>query len=490
LRKLRLKQQMKLAIQDGFMCGTGVLKLGFGAEYTPTPDALSTAAPEGKKKDAVEYNSLVEPNMPWVQRVHPKHFIVPDRCTSIEQARWVAHEIHMNLNDLKDDPRYKNTAGIDPNRPLPGTQITTQGDLPDNTVITYEVRDKKKGKVFVIAPNYSKKPLICGDDKYLQTTNRFPFFPIVFNNPDYCFWGIPDAQILDPQQREANETRTIIMKHRRLSIVKLLIQRGALTPDEIEKLTGEGVGAAVEVTEVGAVEPIQVVAQIPSGLIESLNLSQQEAQEIVGLGVNQFGEYAPGSADRSATEAQIVNQATQIRIDERRDQVADTTTDIVEGIHTIIFQFWSQEQVVDIVGDDGAQVWVQFTPEMLKDGTYDINIDPDSGLPETAALRKQEAMTMYPILMQNPFVSKLRVTQNFLRELRGIQYDHLLLTPQEMQQQSQQQSEQQDMEFKQQLALIMAKKPQPKGTQTPQQFQQNNPRTVALRQQQTPANAA
>lgn len=491
LRKLKLKQQMKLAIQDGFMCGTGIIKLGFGAEYTPTPDSLSTSAPVGKKQDAVEYNSLVEPNMPWAQRVHPKHFIVPDRCTSLEQARWVAHEIHMNLNDLKDDPRFKHTAGIDPNRPLPGTQVTTQSDLPDNTVIVYEVRDKKKGKVFVIAPNYSKKVLVQGPDKYLQATNRFPFFPIVFNNPDYCFWGIPDAQILDPQQREANETRTLIMKHRRMSIVKLLFKRGTITPDEIEKMTGEGVAMGVEVSELGSVEPITVVNGIPTGLIESLNLAQQEAQEIVGLGVNQFGEYAPGSADRSATEAQIVNQATQIRIDERRDQVADTVTDIVEGMHTIIFQFWSQDQVVDIVGDDGAQVWVTFTPEMLKDGTYDINIDPDSGLPETAALRKQEAMQLYPVLMQNPFVSKMRVTQNFLRELRGIQYDHLLLTPQEIQQQSEQQEQQQAEQFKMQLALIAAKKPQPKGPQTTSQFAANNPRTMAVRQgQMQAANAA
>ncbi len=483
LRHLRLKQQMKLTIQDGFMCGTGVLKLGFGAQFTPTPDDFNTEAPNSKKKqEKIEYNSLVEPNMPWCMRVHPKHFVVPDKTVSLEAARWVCHVIFMNVNDLKEDPRFKNTGSIDVSKPINGKQETAGSDeLGEGNVELWEIRDKKTSKVFIMAPNHAQKVLIVADDKYLAATGRFPFFPIVFNNPDDCFWGIPDAQILDPQQREANETRTQIMKHRRMSLVKLIAQREAMTPDEIEKLSSEGVASVILTDNMAGIEPIQIVSTIPAGLIESNQMCQQEAQEIIGLGVNQFGEYAPGSADRSATEAQIVNQATQIRMDERRDQVADTVVDIVEGIHTIIFQFWDQEQVVDIVGDDGAAVWVQFTPEMLKRGTYDINVDPDSGLPETAALRKQEALQLYPLLMQNPFTSKMRVTQNLLRELRGVQYDHLLLNPQEMQQQQQQANIEHQEQLKEAIMLHQAGIKSNTPMQ-PKEFSNKNPNTVRSRQ--------
>jgi hypothetical protein len=463
IRRLRLKGQMKLAIQDAFMCGTGILKLGFGAQYTPTPDAFNTEAPDSKKKrgERLEYDSLIEPNMPWVQRVHPRHFVVPDRCTSLDEARWVAHEIMVSLADLKNDPRFKNTLGMETHRPIGSNLMGADANVAADKVVLYEIRDKKFGKVFVIAPNHSQKVLLIDDDKFLAQTGRFSFYPIVFNNSEDAFWGVPDAQILDPQQREANETRTIIMKHRRLSIMKMAVKRNVITPDEIEKMTSSDVGAAFEVDEMGSFEPFNLVAAIPEGLTQSLQMVEQEAQEIMGLGANQFGEYAPGSSDRSATEASIVNQATQIRIDERRDAVADSLCDIVAGMHVVIFQFWTQGQVVDIVGDEGATQWVQFTPEMLQRGTYDINIDPDSGLPETAQIRKQTALTLYPILMANPYVNKFRTTQYLLRELHGAQYDHLLMTPQELQQQAQ----------AQQQAAMSA-----------QQFAENNPHTVARKQ--------
>ena len=463
---MKLKAQMKLSIQDAFMCGTGILKMGFGAQYTPTPDNFSTEAPDSKKKrgEKLEYNSLIDPNMPWVMRVHPMHFVVPDRATSIDAARWVAHEIMMNIEDVKNDPRFRNTHSIELNKPLMG-KGTLEGpkDIGPDNIVLYEVRDKKTGKVFILAPTHSQKVLWFGDDKYLQDTGRFPFFPIVFNQAAKSFWGIPDAQILDPQQREANETRTQMMKHRRMSLVKLLVKRDAITPDEIEKMSGQGVAAVVEVDELGSVEPLTVVNQIPTGLVESLNEVNQEAQEIMGLGSNQFGEYAPGSADRSATEASIVNQATQIRIDERRDLVADTIVDLMTGVHTIIFQFWSQEQIIDVVGDDGAVAWIKFTPEMLKRGVYEINVDPDSGLPQTAQLRQQQALQLYPILLQNPYIDKLRLTQFLLRELHGAQYDHLIMTPQELQTQ-------------QQAAAQAAQ-----SAVTPQQFAQGNPKTIAAR---------
>ncbi len=470
IRKLRLKGQMKQSIQDAFMCGTGILKLGFGAQYTPTPDDFSTEAPGAKHKpeQRLEYNSLVEPNMPWVQRVHPKNFVVPDKCLSIDEARWVAHELKMNLDDLKADPRFKHTLGIESHRPL-GSMIKDSDNVGSNAVLLYEIRDKKTNKVFVIAPNHSQKTLLMDDDKFLAQTGRFSFYPVVFNQADDCFWGVPDAQILDPQQREANETRTIIMKHRRLSIMKMAVKRGAITPDEIEKMTGESVGAAFEVDEMASFEPFNLVTAIPQGLTQSLAMVEQEAQEIMGLGANQFGEYAPGSSDRSATEATIVNQATQIRIDERRDSVADTLTDIVAGMHVVIFQFWTQNQVIDIVGDEGANTWVQFTPDMLQRGTYEIDIDPDSGLPETAMIRKQEALTLYPLLMANPYVNKFRTTQFLLRELHGAQYDHLIMTPQELQQQAQAMAQQQQ-------------------AMTAQQFAKQNPHTVARRQGQLSPN--
>jgi hypothetical protein len=462
IRHMKLKAQMKLAIQDSFLYGTGVLKLGFGAQYTPTPGDISTSAPEKEVRGTVyrsEWNSLVEPNMPWVMRVHPKHFIISPHATSMDEARWVAHEILMPLNELKADSRFKHTADLATSKQL--SSVLDPG--ADGMIQLLEVRDKKTGKVFVLAPNYTQRVLLMDDDKFLQTTGRFPYYPIVFNIPSENFWGIPDAQIMDPQQREANEIRTQIMKHRRMSLIKLMALEDGISQDEIEKLTNEQVAPVVRVKAMNAVEPMAVVAQMPAGLLQADQMVGQEVQEILGLGTNQFGEYAPGSADRSATEAQIVNQATQIRMDERRDLVADTLTDIIGGVHVVIFQFWTQEQVVSIAGDEGAPIWVAVRPEMLKNGEYDVNVDPDSGLPNTVQMRTAKAMQLYPLLMQNPFTDKYKVTQYLIRELHGAGYDDLLQTQQQVQAQAQAQ---------QQTAPV-----------APAQFAHQNPRTVQKRQQ-------
>src|SRR5258708_22445372 len=137
------------------------------------------------------------------------------------------------------------------------------------------------------------------------------------------------------------------------------------------------------------------MGDIPAGLLKSDSIVLKDVQEILGLGVNQFGDYAPGSADRSATEAQIVNQATQIRIDERRDTVADILTDVVTGINAVIFNKWTSRQIIDFVGDVGVQPWFEIKQEMLSPEHYAINIDPDSNLPQTKTLREQKANQSY-----------------------------------------------------------------------------------------------
>src|SRR5258706_1053473 len=48
LTRMQIKQAMKTAVQHSFMYGTGGIRLGYGAEFTPPPDDVGTAAPEGR----------------------------------------------------------------------------------------------------------------------------------------------------------------------------------------------------------------------------------------------------------------------------------------------------------------------------------------------------------------------------------------------------------------------------------------------------------
>ncbi len=431
-----IKQTMKRMVQNAVMFGTDFGKLGYGTEYVPAHDMLDddTEAPgekhTRKRDNYLEYNSLVQPHMPWFLSCHPGNIILPEGTADYNAARWIAHHTTMPLADLQADKRFKNTADLKTSKSsFLGKKM--RKDVPDDMIDLYEVHDKKTREVFVYAPFGDEKKIVFEGDDDMQVNGRLPFYRLVFNEDDESAWGVPDSQIIAPQQRELNETRTLIMKHRRISIVKLLVQQGALTADEESKLIDENVQAVIKIagdpsTGIKELSP----GNIPAGLIESMELTEREVQEILGLGTNQFGEYAPGSADRSATEANIVNQATQIRIDERRDMVADMLTDMVTDMHHILFERWDEEMVVDLAGPGGEPLWIKFKPEILKDARYSIKVDPDTSLPETKQLREQRAIQSYQLLKTNPMINPIALTQMLLNELQGVAYDNLMMMPQ------------------------------------------------------------
>jgi hypothetical protein len=337
------------------------------------------------------------------------------------------------VDDVRADPRLENTRDLNPSsfrsdkphnrRPLkPGSRIESDVDL-------VEIRDKKLNKVMVIAPHGSgqSKVLFFGDDKFL-IDGAVSMYPLVFNADDERAWGVPDSKILEPYQLEINEIRTQAMKHRRLSIVKILSKRGVISEAEIEKMLSEEVSAVIDIDG----EPMTDVrdfkiGEIPSDLFAAGEVVMQDVRETVGFSRNQFGEKAGGPNARvSATESNIINSASEIRVDERRDMVADMLVDVVEGVHSVIFNQWDEDQVVDIIGPGGIPLWVKFQPEMLKQGQYEVKVDPDSGVPETKDLREQKAMGVYEILKSNPMIDPEKLTQFLLSEMKGVQFDDLM----------------------------------------------------------------
>ena len=438
-----MKEQMKRAVQNGIMFGTGAMRLGYGAEFTPTPDALSTSPPDegtASVRNLVEYNDLVQPNMPWAMSVHPGNLIVPADCISIHDARWVCFETYRTIEDVKADSRLKNTsslgAGLGPSGPSRlVARNRNQPPMTPDMIQLWEIRDKKTGKVFVLAPFAADTPsegkVLFNEDDDLQLNGRLPLYPLIFNTDDECFWGIPDSQIIAPQQGEKNEIRTQLRNHRRIAIAKLLYETGSVTPDELSKLVDGNAQIGVQVKNINGVRELAhgPLAQIIGILENTDQVIDNEVQQLLGLGVNQFGEYAPGSADRSATEATIVAQATQIRVDERRDACADLMVALTTDLNQIITTRWPTEIVLDIVGPAGVPIWISATREQLADARYNLKVDPDSALPQTKAMREQKATGLYQIGKTNPLLNPLHLTQFWLHEMYGVDADWLLQQP-------------------------------------------------------------
>lgn len=427
IRQMDLKRAGKRMVYDAWMRGTGIGKLGFGGEFTASPDgSVEIAAPISRRGESFEYDSTVMPNMPWYKRVNPGQVVVPDGCEDLQAARWIAHEIHRPVDDVMRDPRFKNT------KDLRSVRFEVEGngrasiDKVVDMVKLYEVRDRKFRRVFVFSPSQvgGNKTILDQESDRLQE-RRFPFFELIFNMDPDVFWGLPDAQILEPQQLELNEINTQIMKHRRLSLVKLLYENGAIDEVELAKMMTEDVAAGVQVNTLSGIDATQVVS-IPPDLINAKTLVMQDIRDSMGFSRNQLGEFQSRRGDTSATEASIVQQGSEIRIDERRDGLADMVKDVVMEMNEIIFDQWGPEIVVDLVGPGGVPVWVQVDPAMLRHGRYNITVDPDTAVSRTRQEREAKAMVVYERLKANPFIDPIKLTQYLLTEIEGVELDDLM----------------------------------------------------------------
>lgn len=438
--QMDVKREMKRAVQHTVMFGTGFGKLGFGALYTPVPEAGITFQPIENDGERFEYRDDTFTNMPWFSAVHPGNIVLQAGSTSVETSRFIAHWERRPVDDIKGDSRFSNTKDIGPSDILGHRGSSRQSNFSrrrqgatseniDFLTDIIEVRDKKMNRVFVFSPGGSSaEPALLRDEEdSLSIHGRPPIYDLIFNEDDEVAWGVPDSALLEPYQKEINEIRTQTMKHRRASMIKFLVQKGAIDPSEREKLLSEDVGAYVEVNDTPANVITKVdMGGIPDALFQSEEGVLRDVRETIGFSRNQLGEHQKPSARTSATEADIVNRASEIRVDERRDQVADMLVKMVGDMHNLIFTHWQQEQREQIIGPGGRPLWVRFTPQMIAKGNFQVKVDPDSSLPETQDRRQARAMAFYERLKTNPLIDPIKLTQYLLTELPGVQFDDMM----------------------------------------------------------------
>lgn len=424
LVQMGMKEEIKDMIPDVFLKGTAFGKLGFGAEFSPSPVGLETA-PESKTGERYEYNHRVHGGMPWFARCCPGTIILPDGLRRLNESRWIGHWIRRPQDDVRSDPRLKNNKNLASTSKMAGPESNYSVRKLVDMVDLVEIRDRKFGRVFLINPYGGGDDVLYDGPDRLQD-RRLPFFSLTFNPDDEVVWGIPDAQILEPYQLEQNETNTQAMKHRRLSLVKILYEKGVLSQDQAAQMVSEDVGAAIEIDgELTGIEKMQV-SNIPQDLLMHAARVDQNVREVMGFGRNQMGEYQSRRGDTSATEAAAVSEGSEMRVDEKRDAVADMLVDVIQEMNEVLFDEWTAEQVVDVVGPGGVPVWVKVDPQLLKAGRYVVKVDPDSAASRTRAQREAKAVGIYNLLKPNPFIDPMKLTHYVLHEMEGVELDDLL----------------------------------------------------------------
>lgn len=433
IREMDVKREMRMAIQETWMFGSSFAKSGFGTAFDPVMESGKGLSMKGER-EILEYNSSVRPAMPWVMKTSAGSVVLPAGCRHIKEARWTAECIKRPIDDVRGDKRLSNRTYLRPSANKGASPFVSGiGPIKEEMLELWEVRDKKTGEVFILTDDVdagdknSRHTLLQGEDFYLRTNQSFALKMFVFNEDDERAWGIPDSKILEPYQMEINEIKTQLMFHRRMATSKIMARVNSITRDQAERFVDESILPVIYMNgdptrDVRILESMPIPPELRIAAVDVV----QDMRETAGFGRNQFGEFNPGSSDTTATEAQIVRQASEIRVDERRDIVADIMLDIFADVHQVIFNFWRDEQVVDLVGPGAQPLWVRFTGTELARSAFSILVDPDNSVPETKAVREQRALSLFERLRSNPLIDPVKLTQYLLTNLSGVQFDDLM----------------------------------------------------------------
>ena len=438
IRKLNIKGEMKKMVADNFYNGNGICFFGYDGEFGYRPDHASPLL-EGQgttdrfaaDMNYIEYNKNIFPGSPWMLRERPLDTIVPFGASSISTTPWIAHRAIRLVSDVKLDERFlPNRKDIKANR-----QIETEGNYSDpiykemmdedEYVETWEIRDYKTRMIYVISFSHDK--FLVREIDELQF-NDLPAAEMIFNADSVSFWGIPDARIIMPQQDELNEIRTQARSHRAAATIKAIVPIGALSPEAKKKFLS---GEVMPIIEVGIDDVKKSVLLLqPHVPMDFGILSQQimqDVREMIGMGPNQAATYSPGR--KTATEATIVQVASELRIDERRDVASDLLVQIAKKILQMVSTFQATDEgTIPIISPTGQTKWATYQGRDLIDD-YDYIVNPDECLPYNMQVRKQNAQELYAIGREDPLFNPLELATFLLEQYPEANPDRLLNQP-------------------------------------------------------------
>ncbi len=432
---IEIAEQVEIATLHAYLWGRGFLKIGFDSEFGWNPKydiggdlvELGMSFTQLDRKGRRIESGKVRPGMPWIEAVLPHDIVVPWGTRDLDKCPWVFHRIIRHIDDIKADPKYSNKSGLQPVMSMEDYTNTYKSTLKpyrmgmmspgtssrkEEFCELWEGRSRRTGRIIVLATGYNKK---LRDDVDLLLTNQgYPFADISFVPRARNFWVTPDSYYLKFHQAEQTDISVQASKQRRMGGLKFAYSEDAVDSDEIDKLTSAEVGAGFKVKGSHTLKEAIMTLQPGSnlGLYQDLAQSQQNARAVVGFSLNAQGEFMKGR--KTATETQAVNRGGGNRMSRRVHRLRRFYGQASKKTIAILADLWKAPRLAKILGPDGESKWLRFTGEDLR-GKYKYVVDFTNTSNESLLQRRQEAINMYMLLSQDPFVDPVELRRYLIK---------------------------------------------------------------------------
>ena len=294
------QSEMETVSVDFLVYGDGYAKTGYTIEEKRTSQAT--------------YDDVASL---WVDRVSPWDVWMDPSADGIHNARWVAQRLRVTRTELEANKAYTNKDEMNISY---GTHDQYDKEAEEGEKFTREVFDGTEyATLYEFYDLVNMRKLVFSEtgDRPLQYVEDIGECPIT-QMGNYRLTGSPyhmgELEQLWPLQYELNKTRSHLIQHRRRNAQKFAYRKGTLGPDAIKALESSEVNIAIEVDDDRPLQDVVTALQVPAVSGDVYNVSELMQRDIYEIsGVNEYLRGATPEIRRTATEASIIEGASNIK---------------------------------------------------------------------------------------------------------------------------------------------------------------------------------
>ncbi len=316
-------------------------------------------------------------------------------------------------------------------------------------------------------------PIWVWDDP-LQLDTFFPIYPLYFHDgPSGPLTKGEVTYYLD-QQDAINEITDEERRARRWARRNIFYNKNLVEREDAEAVLNGDDGTARGINIPPEMKLTDVIGSVVPPSLQFKELFDKEGKYRAIDRISSVGEVLRGGQFKSNTTNDAVQanvSASNMRVDEKSDQIEDWIGQIYWGIAQLCLQYMETQTVVNLIGEEAREVWQNLSPEEIR-SSFSVKVIGGSTKKPTSQAKKEEALELGQVLGQ--FVNAapgpvLKVMLEVMQEafdevtIREEDFDAILKAVDQKQQQEQQQQ--------QQGAGGQPQQPQV-GTQSPDQLQQ------------------
>ena len=360
----------------------------------------------------------------FVEHLSPFDVFVDPEARRMEDVRWIARRRVLPLEEVLDNPAYRNKRNLQADTPfpsvegvpkppgIPGYQEGQTIHPPEHERVTlWEYYNLKERTVCAFTLNHDR---FLMEADWLMPFEGSPFIPMVdYVVPD-SLWGFGEVKLIESLQVELNKTRTQIIVHNKRFNRKLLYKERALDDRGKAALASRVDGAMIPVINDEDLKDVVLPvpdSPLPADRYQINNIIEGDITAITGISDYERGAY--NNVRRTATEASIIMDASSLRQQDKLRRIEDAATEVGRRMKALAQTFYDSERWILITGA-GWQMPIRFTREDIE-GEYDISVDAGSTEPQNQQMLMQDRERLYQLLSANPLVNQVEILKELLR---------------------------------------------------------------------------